>query len=155
MPRPRIVGSREQVSSGGAAAVLSPQVVTSVSGHAVDASTREADLLDIRRELERQRQQLLDDAGVSVIQESANATFPDVSDQATAEADQRFAIRIRERERNLIKKIDEALARMSAHVYGLCERCGEDIPTPRLKARPVTTLCIACKTMQEEQEQVR
>ena len=89
------------------------------------------------------------------MQESTTPVLPDVSDQATAEADQHFAMRIRERERNLIKKIDEALVRMSAHTYGICESCAEEIPIPRLKARPVTTLCIACKTKQEEKENSR
>ncbi|GKS56639.1 hypothetical protein YTPLAS18_01660 [Nitrospira sp.] len=117
--------------------------------------TRELLLQEIRRELEHQRQALLDEAGVGFIQEAKTPSFPDVSDQATAEADQHFALRIRERERNLIKKIDEALNRMATKSYGVCESCGEEIPIPRLKARPVTTLCIACKTQQEESENGR
>jgi DnaK suppressor protein len=78
--------------------------------------------------------------------------FPDVSDQASAEADQHFSFRIRERERRLLKKIDEALGRLATHTYGICEGCRGDIPYKRLKARPVTTLCIECKTSQEEAE---
>jgi DnaK suppressor protein len=61
-------------------------------------------------------------------------------------------MRIRDRERKLLKKIDEALDRMSSGTYGICERCSEDIPYKRLKARPVTTLCIECKTLQEQEE---
>ncbi len=78
--------------------------------------------------------------------------FPDVSDQASAEADQHFSFRIRERERKLLKKIDEAIGRLVANTYGICEECQGDIPYKRLKARPVTTLCIECKTSQEEAE---
>ncbi len=81
--------------------------------------------------------------------------FPDLSDQATAESDQSFSIRLKEREQKLLKKIDEALERMAAKTYGICTSCGEEIPYQRLKARPVTTLCIQCKTLQEEQEKIR
>ena len=81
--------------------------------------------------------------------------FPDVSDQASAEVDQNFSMRIRERERKLLKKIDEALERMNVATYGICERCGGDIPYKRLKARPVTTFCIECKTLQEQEERAR
>ncbi len=81
--------------------------------------------------------------------------FPDVSDQASAEVDQNFSMRIREREQRLLKKIDEALDRMQTDTYGICERCGGEIPYKRLKARPVTTLCIECKTLQEQEEKAR
>jgi DnaK suppressor protein len=81
--------------------------------------------------------------------------LPDVSDQASAEIDQNFSMRIRDRERKLLKKIEEALERMDAATYGTCEHCGGDIPYKRLKARPVTTLCIECKTLQEQEEQAR
>ncbi len=81
--------------------------------------------------------------------------LPDVSDQASAEVDQNFSMRIREREQKLLKKIDEALDRLAHNTYGICERCGEDIPYKRLKARPVTTLCIECKTLQEQEERIR
>ena len=64
-------------------------------------------------------------------------------------------MRIRDRERKLLKKIDEALERMNVATYGICERCSGDIPYKRLKARPVTTLCIECKTLQEQEEQAR
>ena len=64
-------------------------------------------------------------------------------------------IRLEEREQKLLKKIDEALERIAAKTYGICERCGDEIPYQRLKARPVTTFCIACKTLQEEEEKIR
>ncbi len=55
----------------------------------------------------------------------------------------------------LLKKIDEALDRITNGTFGICESCGEEIGLKRLKARPVTTLCIECKTRQEEEEKIR
>lgn len=110
---------------------------------------------DIRRDLERQREAILNEAGEVLTHRGDIEAFPDVSDQASAEIDQNFSMRIRDRERKLLKKINEALERMDAATYGTCERCGGDIPYKRLKARPVTTLCINCKTLQEQEEQAR
>jgi DnaK suppressor protein len=110
---------------------------------------------DIRRDLQRQRAALLQEAGVALTNRTEFETFPDLSDQASAEMDQNFLLRLKDRERKLIKKIDEALERMSGNVYGICESCGGDIPYKRLKARPVTTLCIDCKTLQEQEELIR
>jgi DnaK suppressor protein len=109
----------------------------------------------IRRDLERQRAAILSEVGDVLTTRKSQETFADVSDQASAEADQNFSMRIKEREQKLLKKIDEALDRMDKRVYGICERCEEVIPYERLKARPVTTLCIACKTLQEQEEKIR
>lgn len=109
----------------------------------------------IRVDLERQRVDLLEEAGVVITNRGKSETFPDLSDQASAEADQNFVLRMKEREQKLLKKIDEALDRLATRTYGICERCGEEIPYKRLKARPVTTLCIECKTLQEQQEKIR
>ena len=109
----------------------------------------------IRRDLEKQRQAILDEAGEGLTKRQGPEAFPDVSDQASAEVDQNFSMRIKEREQKLLKKIDEALDRLNKNVYGICERCEEEIPYQRLKARPVTTLCIACKTLQEQEEKIR
>jgi DnaK suppressor protein len=109
----------------------------------------------IRRDLERQRKAMLAEAGEGLTNPNGQEAFPDVSDQASAEADQNFSWRIREREQRLIKKIDEALDRMDQNTYGICERCEEEIPYPRLKARHVTTLCINCKTLEEQAEKIR
>jgi DnaK suppressor protein len=79
-------------------------------------------------------------------------TFPDPTDRANLETDRNFLLRIRDRERKLILKIKEALGRIENGTFGICEECGEDISEERLKARPVTTLCIACKTKAEEEE---
>jgi DnaK suppressor protein len=82
-------------------------------------------------------------------------TYADPTDRASVESDQSFLLRIRERERKLIMKIREALDRIEEGTYGICDECGEDISDQRLMARPVTTLCIECKTFQEEGERLR
>jgi DnaK suppressor protein len=110
---------------------------------------------DIQRALERQRTDLLEEVGEVLTQPKTPEALPDVSDQASAEEDQRFSMRIMEREQNLLKKVNEALDRMKKQTYGICEQCGEDIPYKRLKARPVTTFCIECKTLQEQKERTR
>jgi DnaK suppressor protein len=78
--------------------------------------------------------------------------FPDPTDRASWESDRNFLLRIRERERKLITKIREALARIEEGTFGICERCGEEISEKRLEVRPVTTLCINCKQEQETLE---
>ena len=109
----------------------------------------------IRSDLERQRVGLLDKAAAALMNCSDLEAFPDLMDQATAEVDQGFVTRLKEREQKLVTKIDEALERITANTYGICEGCGEVIPYERLKARPVTTLCIQCKTTQEEEQKIR
>jgi DnaK suppressor protein len=85
----------------------------------------------------------------------SNEVFADPADRATAESDRAFTLRIRDRERRLIRKIQAALQRIDDGTYGVCEDCGEDISVQRLKARPVTRLCINCKARQEEDEHLR
>jgi len=77
----------------------------------------------------------------------------DSGDVASQEVTQSFKIRLREREEKLLKKIDLALARVDEGTFGICDDCGESIEVKRLMARPVTTLCIACKSLQEEEEE--
>lgn len=78
--------------------------------------------------------------------------FADPTDRASHEADRSFELRIRDREHKLIKKIRNALERIDNRTFGVCETCGEDISIQRLKARPVTTQCIDCKTREEDME---
>ncbi len=78
--------------------------------------------------------------------------FPDPTDRAALEADRNFMLRIRDRERKLIAKIRGALERIDVGTYGICDTCGSDISIKRLKARPVTTQCIDCKTKEEAME---
>lgn len=84
-----------------------------------------------------------------------HASFPDPTDQATMESDRDFDLRIRDRERRLIRKIDQAMNRIKDGTFGICESCGGPISSKRLQARPVTTLCIDCKTAQEIEERTR
>ncbi len=86
---------------------------------------------------------------------SHKENLPDPSDRASLESDRNFTLRIRDRERKLLGKIREALDRIKNGTYGICEECGEDISAERLKARPVTTLCIDCKKRQEVEEKVK
>lgn len=103
--------------------------------------------------LKGRRQEILDDAGRTVGGMTDNReTFPDPSDRATLEANRNALLRIRDRERKLLSKIDEALGRIGDGTYGVCESCGEEIGVERLNARPVTTLCIQCKSDQEAEE---
>jgi DnaK suppressor protein len=78
--------------------------------------------------------------------------FPDPTDRAALEADRNFMLRIRDRESKLIKKIKQALERIENDTYGICETCGEEITVKRLKARPVTSQCIDCKSKEEALE---
>ncbi len=81
--------------------------------------------------------------------------FPDPTDRAALETDRNFLLRIRDRERKLIEKIKEALERIDNDSFGICEVCGREIGEERLRARPVTTLCIDCKKKQEAREKAR
>lgn len=78
--------------------------------------------------------------------------FADPTDRASHESERSFELRIRDREHKLIKKIKKALARIENETFGICEACEEEISIKRLKARPVTTQCIKCKTREEDME---
>ncbi len=112
---------------------------------------------EIKKILERQKQALLVEAGV-ILEHTfspTNEVFPDWTDQASVETDQNCNLRLREREQHLLQKIDDAIDRIRENTFGLCEVCGGPISMKRLKARPVTTLCIECKTRQEIEEKMR
>jgi DnaK suppressor protein len=112
-------------------------------------------LEEFRELLQEQMDQLLHDAGKTVSEMTDEKTnFPDPTDRASLESDRNFELRIRDRERRLIGKIREALDRIDEGDFGECEDCGDQIGEARLKARPVTTLCIECKTEQERQEKI-
>ena len=87
--------------------------------------------------------------------ETERTACPDPTDQASIETDRNFDLRIKDRERRLIRKIEKALIRVKDDEFGLCEGCGGDIGLKRLQARPVTTLCIDCKHEQEQEERTR
>ena len=102
-----------------------------------------------RRLLNERKQELLNEAEKTVDGMDGDGNFPDPTDRASLESNRNFILRIRDRERKLIAKIEEALRRLEDGSYGVCEECGEMIGAARLKARPVTTLCIDCKSAQE------
>ena len=97
---------------------------------------------EILKEAERTLSELNDQSG----------NIPDPNDRASAESGRNFELRIRQREQKLLSKIEEALQRIEDGDYGECDSCGELIGLKRLQARPVTTLCIECKTAQESKE---
>ncbi len=78
--------------------------------------------------------------------------FADPNDRATQESDMALELRNRDRERKLIKKIDETLMKIEQGNYGFCETCGVEIGLKRLQARPTASLCIDCKQLEEIRE---
>ncbi|HEX5606623.1 MAG TPA: RNA polymerase-binding protein DksA [Candidatus Binatia bacterium] len=111
-----------------------------------------SDLDFFRRLLNQRISELRFEAGKTVENMDQDVNFPDPTDRASLEASRNSVLRIRDRERKLIFKIQEALQRLDDGEYGICEECGEEIGIGRLKARPVTTLCITCKSSQEIEE---
>ena len=91
------------------------------------------------------------DRTVHTMQDEATV-FADPNDRASQESDMALELRNRDRERKLIKKIDETIARIDANEYGWCDSCGVEIGLKRLEARPTATLCIDCKTLDEMRE---
>jgi DnaK suppressor protein len=97
---------------------------------------------ELAADIERTVHQMQDDQTV----------FADPNDRASQESDMALELRNRDRERKLIKKIDETILRIDAEDYGYCESCGAEIGLQRLAARPTATLCIDCKTLEEMRE---
>lgn len=91
------------------------------------------------------------DRTVHTMQDEATV-FADPNDRATQESDMSLELRNRDRERKLIKKIDEMLNKIDSGDYGYCDNCGIEIGLNRLEARPTATLCIDCKTLDEIRE---
>ncbi|PWB67787.1 MAG: RNA polymerase-binding protein DksA [Deltaproteobacteria bacterium] len=107
-----------------------------------------------REELQRQLDELLAGAGRTVSDMTAvpEENFPDPTDRALLESNRNFTLRIRDRERKLLAKVKEAIKRIDSGTFGVCDGCGGEIEEKRLIARPVTTMCIDCKTVAEEEE---
>lgn len=91
------------------------------------------------------------DRAVHTMQDEATV-FADPNDRASQESDMTLELRNRDRERKLIKKIDEIIGKIDSGDYGYCESCGIEIGLKRLEARPTATLCIDCKTLDEMRE---
>jgi DnaK suppressor protein len=80
------------------------------------------------------------------------ANFPDPADRATQEEEFSIELRTRDRERKLIKKIDQTIDRIDQHDFGYCDTCGVEIGLRRLEARPTATQCVDCKALDEIKE---
>ena len=113
----------------------------------------EAQLEHFERILRNWKAELMEEVDRTVhhMQDDA-ANFPDPNDRATQESEFSLELRTRDRERKLIKKIDESLKNIESEDYGYCESCGIDIGVRRLEARPTADLCIDCKTLDEIRE---
>lgn len=99
------------------------------------------------------RQSLMEEVDRTVTHMKDKATnYADPSDRATQEEEMSLELRTRDRERKLIKKIEDALERLREEDFGYCEACGIEIGLKRLEARPTATLCIDCKTLAEIRE---
>lgn len=112
---------------------------------------KKTDYEKLKGMLESQLKVLQADAS-SIHNVGATTALPDVNDQASLESERSFELRIKDRERKLIGKVQDALRKMADGSYGICESCGEAISVKRLQARPVTTYCINCKAEQEAEE---
>ncbi|MEQ1531285.1 MAG: RNA polymerase-binding protein DksA [Methylococcales bacterium] len=113
----------------------------------------EAQLKHFERILSNWKSELMHEVDRTVhhMQDDA-ANFPDPNDRASQESEFSLELRARDRERKLIKKIDDALKEIESGDYGYCESCGVQIGIRRLEARPTATLCIDCKTLEEIRE---
>ncbi|QRM19946.1 RNA polymerase-binding protein DksA [Dechloromonas sp. TW-R-39-2] len=110
-------------------------------------------LAHFRKILETLKKELGEDIDRTVHTMQDEATvFADPNDRASQETDIAIELRNRDRERKLIKKIDETLGRIESGDYGFCDKCGVEVGIKRLEARPTATLCIDCKTLEEMKE---
>ena len=106
-----------------------------------------------RQKLTSWRTELLEDYQETLEHlESSSRPGSDFADMASAETDKALELRARDRERKLIKKIDDTVAKLDSDEYGYCAACGVEIGIRRLEARPTASLCIDCKTLDEIRE---
>ena len=131
-----------------------PEVKVTKVKKTAPTTFRDKKLLEIKKKLITRKESLLAEAEEALNELPGQTMFPDLGDQATAETERSFMLRLRGRERRLLKKIDEAIERIESGVFGICDKCGMEIDIRRLEVRPVTTLCIECKIQQEEEERL-
>ena len=114
------------------------------------------ELKQIRALLQSKINELMAEAGRTVVDMAGQEEkLPDLNDRASQESELNLEIRMRERERKLIVKMKDAIDRIDAGIYGICDECGEPIGAKRLMARPVTTYCIECKTREEKRQKLQ
>lgn len=117
----------------------------------MEKAMEKAEIENLKASLERQLRELQSDLSRELASASAPA-LADINDQATLESERSFELRIKDRERKLVSKVQEALKKIADGTYGICDSCGEPIGVKRLQARPVTSLCISCKSEMEAEE---
>ncbi|MEQ1720302.1 MAG: RNA polymerase-binding protein DksA [Nitrosomonas sp.] len=127
--------------------------ITSYEPEAGEEYMSARQLMYFRKMLEDMKTELSNDIdrAVHTMQDEATV-FADPNDRASQESDMTLELRSRDRERKLIKKIDEIIGKIESGDYGYCESCGIEIGLRRLEARPTATLCIDCKTLDEIRE---
>jgi DnaK suppressor protein len=114
---------------------------------------RKQDLARFRKDLEAQLASLTEQGAITVHEMGdSDEELPDPNDRATRESDRAKELRLRDRDRKLMEKIQLALRRIDEGTFGICDSCGQRIDLARLRARPVTTLCIECKREAELRE---
>ena len=113
----------------------------------------EQELLRFKEQFEAMKAEINTDVEQTLNEMTSHSgNIPDPNDRASVESDRSFELRIRGRERKLMEKVEEALARIEDGTYGVCAGCGCDIAIKRLQARPVAKFCIDCKSRQEQRE---
>jgi len=113
----------------------------------------EKQLEKFRIRLEEMQNEILGESEDTVLAMQEESTlYPDPNDRASLETEHINNLRIRDRERKLLAKVQEALERIEKKTFGICEECGEEIGKERLSIRPVTTFCVSCKESLEAEE---
>ena len=115
---------------------------------------RKRDLERLKKKLLAEKERIVSNAA-DTKKDISNPNVDDLQDEvdiASSEITQTVHLRLRDREKMLLDKIEQSLKRIDEGTYGVCETCGEDISLKRLDARPVATLCIRCKEEQEKME---
>jgi DnaK suppressor protein len=149
-------GKRQTGSRKSGAGVETHSVVPGISPYKpgkTEEYMNEAQREHFRELLLAWRSQLVSDIARTInSMQDESINHPDPTDRATQETDMSLELRSRDRERKLIKKIDETIQRIDEDDYGFCDNCGVEIGIARLEARPTATLCIDCKTLDEIRE---
>ena len=135
---------------------LSPLAIAGIEPYQVQPGEEYMDdkqIAHFRKILEAWRDQLRAHVNQTVDRmNTETANFPDNSDRATQEEEFSLELRMRDRERKLIKKIEKTIRKLNTGDYGYCEECGEEIGIKRLEARPTAELCVNCKNLAEIKE---
>jgi len=116
------------------------------------AKMKQTEIKKLKEILQNQLSELQSSFKRNIISMETSTAVPDINDQATLESERNFELRVKDRQRKLIPKFQEALDKIADGSYGICESCAEPIGVKRLLARPVTTYCINCKAEMEAEE---